>query len=232
MSKVTSSILELRGVQKSYGTRVRQQVLFDIDLQIAPGEFVAIVGQSGSGKTTLLNLLGLLDRPSAGEILLFGQPVSTLDEDARTLLRRDRLGFIFQFHYLLPGFTVEENAWLPLLMRGTSVPEPRRDEIRALLTQVGLGPHLTKYPDQLSGGQAQRAAIVRALSNRPALVLADEPTGSLDSRTSDEVFDILRQLNRMTATSFIMVTHQLELADRADRIIRIADGRIVNPWQN
>jgi len=221
-------VIELRRVGKIYNTGVPTPVLFDIDLRLMPGEFVAVVGSSGSGKTTLLNLMGLLDSPSSGEIILGGKPVSELSDENRALFRRDYLGFIFQFHYLLPEFNVLENALMPCRIKSKHAEQERRNEMIALLKQVGVEDRLHHYPKQLSGGQQQRVAIVRALANNPVLVLADEPTGNLDSKTGRMVFALMRELNRTTHKAFVMVTHDESYAREADHMIRIVDGRILS----
>jgi lipoprotein-releasing system ATP-binding protein len=220
-------VIELRGVGKTYyNGDIATPVLFDMSFQVGRGEFVAIVGGSGSGKTTLLNLMGLLDRPSTGEILVDGRNAGNLDEPGRAGVRRDRLGFIFQFHYLLPEFTVIENALMPCRMKGRRFQEEQEPRMRALLEKVGLGEKLDSRPAQLSGGQQQRVAVVRSLANDPALVLADEPTGNLDTRSGRVVFDLMRSLSRESGTTFVMVTHDDNFALEADRLIRIRDGRI------
>jgi lipoprotein-releasing system ATP-binding protein len=220
-------VIELRGVGKTYyNADVATPVLFDMGFQVGRGEFVAIVGGSGSGKTTLLNLMGLLDRPTTGEILVDGRDAGSLDELGRASVRRDRLGFIFQFHYLLPEFTVIENALMPCRMKGRRFQEQQEPRMRALLEKVGLGDKLDSRPAQLSGGQQQRVAVVRSLANDPALVLADEPTGNLDTRSGRVVFDLMRSLSRESGTTFVMVTHDDNFALEADRLIRIRDGRM------
>jgi ABC-type lipoprotein export system ATPase subunit len=177
------AVIELQGVGKTYVSgETSTPVLFDISFKIMPGEFVAIVGGSGSGKTTLLNLMGLLDRPTVGALCIQGRPVQELEEEERAVVRRDRVGFIFQFHYLLPEFTVIENALMPSRMRGVRWERTHTSRMTQLLETVGLGDKLKSRPSQLSGGQQQRVAVVRALANEPALVLADEPTGNLDSK--------------------------------------------------
>jgi len=220
-------VLELKKVCKAYGNHLVTPVLFDIDLSVQKGEFVAVLGASGSGKTTLLNLIGLLDSPTRGEIFLQGRDVSRMDEDEKARMRRDFLGFIFQFHYLLPAFTVLENALMPCRIKGREAEEEAKERIVELLVRVGLGERLHYKPAQLSGGQQQRVAIIRALANDPALVLADEPTGNLDSVSGREVFDLMRELNRSTGKAFLMVTHDRTFAREADRILFLKDGRFV-----
>jgi lipoprotein-releasing system ATP-binding protein len=222
-------VVRLERVSKTYTSDdLETQVLFDITFDVGPGEFVAIIGHSGSGKTTLLNVMGLLDRATTGELYLEGHPTSGLDENHRSTLRRDRLGFIFQFHYLLPEFSVLENALIPCRLRGRAFEDSQRERMKELLDHVGLGDRLDKRPSRLSGGQQQRVAVVRALANVPAVVLADEPTGNLDSKSGRVVFDLMRTLSRETHKAFIMVTHDEGFASEADRVIHIRDGRIVD----
>jgi lipoprotein-releasing system ATP-binding protein len=224
---MSDPVISLRGIDKVYDQGVRTQVLFGVDLDIAAGEFVALVGASGSGKSTLLNLVGLLDTPSAGRVLIAGRDAATLGEDERSRLRREHLGFIFQSHYLLPDFSVIENVFLPCRLRGEAPEGTGWARVEALIETVGLGEHRHKRPHQLSGGQQQRAAIVRALANQPRLVLADEPTGNLDSQTRDVVFRLMRDLSRRQGQAFLMVTHDPSLAVEVDRVVTISDGRIV-----
>jgi len=223
-------VVELEKIGKTYYSGdVATPVLFDISFSVVPGEFVAVVGGSGSGKTTLLNLMGLLDRPTTGTIRVEGQEVSQLDELGRARARLQRLGFIFQFHYLLPEFTVLENALMPCRMRGRAFEKAQEPRMRELLNAVGLSEKLKVRPSQLSGGQQQRVAVVRSLANDPAVVFADEPTGNLDSVSGRMVFDLMKRLSRESGTAFVMVTHDDDFALEADRVIRIRDGRIQAP---
>jgi len=213
---------------KSYGSGVRTWALRGVDFRIDAGEFMAIVGASGSGKSTLLNLVGALDRPTSGRIFVNGTDTSTLDDVSLAALRGDTVGFIFQFHYLLSEFTVLENALMPqwIRKRGTDT-----KWVKDLLGRVGLGDRLKSKPNELSGGQQQRVAVVRALANRPRLILADEPTGNLDSQNGALVFDLLTELNEELGTAFALVTHDDRMARRARRIVAMGDGQIVADYR-
>ncbi|MGM0555303.1 MAG: ABC transporter ATP-binding protein [Myxococcota bacterium] len=221
-----NSILRLDGIDKVYTNGVDNQVLFDIDLELYEDDFAVLLGKSGSGKTTLLNIIGLLDTPTAGELLLKGSDVAQLDEDERARLRREYLGFIFQFHHLLPDFSVIDNVLMPCRIRGKKYEDEARERVVDMLEMVGLEDKIDSKVTQLSGGQQQRVATVRAFANDPRLVLADEPTGSLDSKTSKQVMDLMREINQETGTAFLMVTHDEELASYATRVIELEDGRI------
>jgi lipoprotein-releasing system ATP-binding protein len=221
-----SDVLEVQNVTKDYGETAVTHALRDVSLTLASGEFAALIGPSGSGKSTLLNVIGLLDRPTSGRVILSGCDTATLDERALTALRGKTLGFIFQAHMLLPAFTALENVMMPAwAQRGTPDAE-MRTRARETLEAVGLGAVENRRATDLSGGQQQRVAIARALAHRPALVLADEPTGNLDTETSNGVFEALRRLNRDLGTTFLIVTHDLRIADRCDRVIEIVDGQI------
>ncbi|HEX9743470.1 MAG TPA: ABC transporter ATP-binding protein [Nitrospiraceae bacterium] len=201
-------------------------VLNGITLDIARGEMIAIVGASGAGKSTLLHMLGTLDRPTSGSVLFDGQDVFDLSEDAQAEFRNKRIGFVFQFHHLLPEFTALENTFLPALIQDRPADDAQKDATQ-LLADVGLGERLHHKPGELSGGEQQRVAVARALMQRPDLVLADEPTGNLDTHTGDSLFALLRKLNKDRGTTFVIVTHNDKLSAQADRIIRMEDGRIV-----
>jgi lipoprotein-releasing system ATP-binding protein len=224
----TPAIVELRQVRKSYGlgTAVAAEVLHGIDLALGEGEFVALVGPSGSGKSTLLNLIGLLERPTSGEILISGRAVSGLDESAITALRGRSIGFVFQFHHLLPEFSALENVMMPAIIARGIADDEAEAVARGLLERVGLAQALHKRPGQLSGGMQQRVAIARSLALSPRLILADEPTGNLDTKSADEVFELLLEFNRETRAACMIVTHDPRLAARCQRRIEIIDGSL------
>ena len=225
MSEPTLVVLE--GLGKVYGEgEATTRALSDINLTITHGELVALTGPSGSGKSTLLNLLGLLDRPTAGRILLNGIDTTGMNDGALTDLRAKMLGFVFQFHHLLPAFNAIENVMLPDWGHTGRPSADVRTRAEELLRQVGLGQRLDRPTNNLSGGEQQRVAIARALVNRPPLVLADEPTGNLDTESSNAVFALLRQFNRERGTTFLVVTHDERIAAACDRVIEMVDGRL------
>ncbi len=220
-------VLECRALVRDLGTAVKTRVLQGIDLVIRAGEFVALTGLSGSGKSTLLYLLGALDRPTAGEVLIDGVEISGLDDDERAGLRGEKLGFVFQFHFLLPEFTVLENVMLPMLRRGLRSPEEAEDKAIEVLERMNLGELTRRRPGQLSGGQQQRVSIARAVANDPRIVLADEPTGNLDTRNGRAVMELFETLVREQHLTVIMVTHERSFAAGASRQIVLQDGQLL-----
>ena len=219
-------VLSLRGVGRTYPTaQGGLTVLRDVDLDILPGQLVGLIGPSGSGKSSLLHAAGLLERPTTGQVIIDGQDVGALDEEARTRLRLNRIGFIYQFHHLLPEFDARDNVALPLRIAGAKAGVAQARAVE-LLTALGLGERIDHQPAQLSGGEQQRVAIARALANRPRLLLADEPTGNLDPATSQSVFEALRTLVRDTGVAALIATHNMELAGHMDRVFALKDGHL------
>jgi lipoprotein-releasing system ATP-binding protein len=223
-----ADVLTLRRIRKSYnvGTPVEIEILHGIDLTLAAGEFVALMGPSGSGKSTLLNIIGLLDKPTSGTVSINGQSTDGLPDSELTALRGHAIGFIFQYHYLISAFTAAENVMLPMLVDHGRRSDAMQDVAYGLLADVDLTRWRDNRATNMSGGQQQRVAIARALAMNPTLVLADEPTGNLDSVSADSVFDLMRRINKERATTFLIVTHNLALAQRCDRILDVVDGRI------
>jgi len=219
-------LLELEGIVKEYDDGVTTRVLHGVDLRVEQGELVALVGPSGAGKSTLLNILGLLERPTGGRLRVLGVDTATLGDRELTAFRGRTIGFVFQFHHLLPAFTAQENVMMPLLAHRGRVDRDMKERARALLDQVGLADFAKRKATKLSGGQQQRVAIARALAMGPPLVLADEPTGNLDTTTAHQVFDLLLRFNRELGTALLVVTHDERLAARCDRTVELVDGRI------
>lgn len=221
-------LIEARGVTKILAGIVPVTLVQDINLSIMPREFIAITGPSGSGKSSLLYLLGLLDLPTSGEVLIDGQSTTFMTEDERAEVRLTRLGFVFQFHFLLPEFSITENVALPMRALGRLPPRAITARAEELLDSFGLADHRHKTPDQLSGGQRQRVAVARALANDPPVILADEPTGSLDSVSTAQVFGLLRDLVALRGKTVVAVTHDLNLASQMHRRFHVVDGRLAN----
>lgn len=223
-----ADVLVLRDIHKSYavGTPVETEVLHGLGLTLGAGELVALTGPSGSGKSTLLNIVGLLDRPTSGSVVINGAETTGLPDSALTELRGHTIGFVFQYHYLISAFTAAENVMMPMLVDKGRRSDAMQARAYELLDDVGLTPWRDNRATNMSGGQQQRVAIARALAMNPTLVLADEPTGNLDSVSADSVFDLMRRINREHATTFLIVTHNLVMAERCDRVIDVVDGRI------
>lgn len=221
-----NNIIELKKVNKVYGDKIKTQVLFDINLKFAMGSFNSIIGASGSGKSTLLNIIGTLDKPTSGEVLINGRSTQSMDRNELAEFRNETTGFIFQFHYLLPEFTALENVLMPFRIMNGAVTKEARTRAEELLQLVGLSAVKNNLSTNMSGGQQQRTAIARALINNPRVVLADEPTGNLDSESTENVYEILRKINEQFGTTFVIITHDRKIAEKADRILEIKDGRI------
>ena len=224
-------IIQIKNLTKIFGDEVEIKALDGVDLNIERGEFLAIIGPSGSGKSTLLNQIGILDTPTSGTIQLDGVDVTKMSEKQRSITRNKQLGFIFQYHHLLPDFNALENVMMPLLISGVKSSKAR-ETARKVLEEVGLGDRMDHRPNQLSGGQNQRVAIARALVNKPSIVIGDEPTGNLDSKASDNIYELLRKLNHEHKQTFILVTHDVHMAEKTDRIIKLVDGRIAENSKN
>lgn len=221
------NIVQLKNITKVYGDKIKTQVLFGLNLEIEKGSFNSIIGQSGSGKSTLLNILGTLDVPSDGEIIINGVNTKSMNRNQLAKLRNEALGFIFQFHYLLPEFTALENVLMPYRILGKKIDDNILARANELIDLVGLTKVKNNLATQMSGGQQQRTAIARSLMNNPSIILADEPTGNLDSDTTAQIYDLMRTINKKYNTTFIIITHDQHVAERTDRIIEIKDGRII-----
>lgn len=234
MSDQSQEVLRLEALHKSYniGQPNEVEILHGIDLRIARNDFAALIGPSGSGKSTLLNILGLLDKPSSGELYLLGQPTSRMDDAGRTALRGNSIGFVFQFHHLIQAFTALNNVLMPLMLTHGKPDKQALERARELLAAVGLEQFADRKPNELSGGQQQRVAIARALITEPALLLADEPTGNLDTQTAAEMFELFRKVHRERDCAVLLVTHDPRLSATCDRTINLVDGRIQSDSAN
>jgi len=220
------NVLELKGIDKIYGDKVKTQVLFNVDLKIERSSFNSVIGESGSGKSTLMNIMGTLDKPTDGDVIIGGTNTTNLSKNEMAELRNETIGFIFQFHYLLPEFTVLENVLMPYRIKHGTVDKETMDRAKYLIDKVELSKVKNNLSTNISGGQQQRAAIARSLINNPSIILADEPTGNLDSETTDKAYRLLREINEEFKSTFIVITHDKKVAEKGDRIIEIADGRI------
>ena len=221
-----ANILELKNINKIYGEKVKTQVLYDVNLNFEESSFNSIIGESGSGKSTLMNIIGTLDKATSGDVVIDGKSISNMNKDQLSVLRNETIGFIFQFHFLLPEFTVLENVLMPYRIKNGNVDKVGMDRANELIEIVGLSKVKNNLATDISGGQQQRGAIARALINNPRIILGDEPTGTLDSETTETVFNLLKEINKTYKSTFILITHDKKVAERADRIIEIKDGRI------
>lgn len=219
-------ILELKNINKIYGTDIKTQVLYDINLSFEEGSFNSIIGQSGSGKSTLLNLIGTLDKPTSGDIMINDVSVANMNQSQLATLRNNTLGFVFQFHYLLPEFTALENVLMPYEIKHGKITKEVIQKAEEIMDLVGLKKVKNNLATKMSGGQQQRTAIARALINEPKIILADEPTGNLDSDSTETIYELLRSINEKYNTTFIIITHDRKIAEKADRIVEIKDGKI------
>lgn len=221
-----ANILKLKKINKVYGEKIKTQVLFDLDLEFEETSFNSIIGASGSGKSTLMNIMGTLDKPTDGQVIINGKDTFDMNKNELAELRNETIGFIFQFHHLLPEFTVLENVLMPYRIKHGKVDEAAVKRAKKLLEMVELTKVMKNMSTDISGGQQQRAAIARALINSPKIILGDEPTGNLDSETTDKVYDLLREINNEFKSTFIVITHDKKIAERGDRIIELKDGKI------
>lgn len=221
-----AKILELKDINKIYGDKVKTQVLFDLNLDFDESSFNSIIGESGSGKSTLMNIIGTLDKATSGQVIIEGKDITNLNKDQMAVLRNETIGFIFQFHYLLPEFTVLENVLMPYRIKHNNITDEAVKRAKDLIEIVGLSKVINNRSTDISGGQQQRAAIARSLINNPRIILGDEPTGNLDSDTTQTVFNLLKDINQEYKSTFILITHDKKVAEQADRIIEIKDGRV------
>ncbi|HLR92066.1 MAG TPA: ABC transporter ATP-binding protein [Atopostipes sp.] len=228
-----AKLLQLKDINKIYGEKVKNQVLFDVNLDFEESTFNSIIGQSGSGKSTLMNIIGTLDEATSGQVIIDGQDVSKLNKDEKALLRNETIGFIFQFHHLLPEFTVLENILMPYRIKNNNkVSKEALDRAHEIADIVGLEKVKNNRSTDISGGQQQRAAIARSLINNPKIILGDEPTGNLDSETTRTVFQLMKDINKEFKTTFILITHDQKVAEQTDRVIEIKDGRVYSDFMS
>lgn len=224
-----ADIIELKNINKFYKSgNMNFQVLHDINLSFEEGSFNSIIGPSGSGKTTLMNVIGILDKPQSGDIIIDGEKIEKLGKSRLAYIRNQKIGFVFQFHYLLPEFTIYENVIMPYLMKNPKPSKEISERVKELIDLVGVSKIKNNMATQASGGQQQKTAIARALMNNPKIILADEPTGNLDSQSTEDIYALLRQINKKYNTTFVIVTHDRRIAERTDRIVEIMDGKIVS----
>ena len=226
------NIIELKNINKIYGKAMETQVLFDINVSFKEKSFNSIIGESGSGKSTMLNIMGTLDKPTSGEVYIDGDRTDLMSNDQLAETRNQKIGFIFQFHYLLPDFTALENVLIPYMIKNVKPSKEIKERALELLDLVGLSKVKNNLATNMSGGQQQRAAIARALINNPKIILADEPTGNLDSQSTENIYAIMRNINEKFKTTFIIITHDKRIAERTDRVIEISDGRIISDINN
>lgn len=224
------NVISLSNVNKIYGTAVKTQVLHDVNLDIKSNSFNGIIGASGSGKSTMLNIIGTLDKPTTGQVLINGIRTDQMKKNELAKLRNETIGFIFQFHYLLPEFTAFENVLMPHFIKGQKIDKKMNERAHELMDLVGLSKVKNNMAGNMSGGQQQRTAIARSLINNPKIILADEPTGNLDSETTEVIYELLRDINKKFGTTFVIITHDRRIAEKTDRIIEVKDGRIFNDF--